>query len=146
MRRKKQEGESLTIDDDRTIRILIVDDHHVVRKGLKALLDSMKGFKVEAEAGNGLEAVTLASRLKPDGILMDLAMPGMGGLEAIRAITSEDEKAHILVLTSFSDDETVFPAIKAGALGYLLKNISPDRLLSAIREVHQGKPSMSSDF
>ena len=84
--------------------------------------------------------------MTPDVILMDMAMPRMGGLEAIRKIKEQCPEVQILVLTSFSDDETVFPAIKAGALGYLLKNTSPERLLSAIRDVHMGKPSMSSDI
>jgi len=88
----------------------------------------------------------MACKLKPDVILMDMVMPRMGGLEAIQKIKEQCPEAQLLVLTSFSDDETVFPAIKAGALGYLLKNTSPDRLLSAIRDVNQGNPSMSSDI
>lgn len=128
------------------IRILITDDHAVVREGLRTLIGTEPGMKVIGEASDGLEAVQKACDLEPDVILMDMAMPRMGGLEAIQKIKEQSPDAQILVLTSFSDDETVFPAIKAGALGYLLKNTSPDRLLHAIRDVHHGKPSMSSDI
>ena len=128
------------------IRILITDDHAVVREGLRTFISTEPGMEVVGEAKDGVEAVQMACELKPDVILMDMAMPRMGGLEAIQQIKEQCPDAQILVLTSFSDDETVFPAIKAGALGYLLKNTSPDRLLSAIRDVHQDKPSMSSDI
>lgn len=128
------------------IRLLITDDHAVVREGLRTLISTEPGMEVIGEAVDGVEAVQLACDLKPDVILMDMEMPRMGGLEAIKKIKESYPDAQILVLTSFSDDEIVFPAIKAGALGYLLKNSSPDRLLSAIRDVHQGKPSMSSDI
>ena len=128
------------------IRILITDDHAVVREGLRTLISTEPGMKVVGEAANGLEAVQMACELNPDVILMDMAMPRMGGLEAIPKIKEQCPEAKLLVLTSFSDDETVFPAIKAGALGYMLKNTSPGRLLSAIRDVHQGKPSMSPDI
>ena len=124
------------------IRILITDDHAIVREGLRTLISTEPGMVVIGEAANGLEAVQIACELYPDVILMDMAMPRMGGLEAIQKIKEQCLEAKLLVLTSFSDDETVFPAIKAGALGYMLKNTSPDRLLSAIREVHQGNPSL----
>lgn len=133
-------------DSQAVIRILITDDHAVVREGLRTLIGTEPGMKVIGEAADGVEAVQLACDLNPDVILMDMAMPRMGGLEAIQKIKELCPEARLLVLTSFSDDETVFPAIKAGAIGYLLKNTSPDRLLSAIRDVHQGKPSMSSDI
>ena len=103
-------------------------------------------MEVVGEAMDGVEAVQKACNLKPDVILLDMVMPRMNGLEAIHEIKRECPEAHILVLTSFSDDEMVFPAIKAGAIGYLLKNTTPERLLQAIRDVHQGKPSMSSDI
>ena len=129
-----------------TIRILITDDHAVVREGLRTLISTEPGMEVVGEAADGFEAVQNACELNPDVILIDMVMPRMGGLEAIQKIKGHCLEAQILVLTSFSDDETVFPAIKAGALGYLLKNASPDRLLSAIRDVYKGKPSMSSDI
>ena len=129
-----------------TIRILITDDHAVVREGLRTLIGTEPGMDVVGEAADGIEAVQQACELNPDVILLDMVMPRMGGLEAIQKIKNQCPEAHILVLTSFSDDETVFPAIKAGALGYLLKNTSPDRLLNAIRDVHQGIPSISSDI
>ena len=128
------------------IRILITDDHAVVREGLRTLIGTEPGMEVIGEAADGIEAVQMACELKPDVILMDMVMPRMGGLEAIQKIKEQCPEAQLLVLTSFSDDETVFPAIKAGALGYLLKNTSPDRLLSAIRDVNQGNPSMSPDI
>jgi len=129
-----------------TIRILITDDHAVVREGLRTLIGTEPGMEVIGEAEDGLEAVQKACALRPDVILLDMVMPRMDGLEAIIEIKRECPEARILVLTSFSDDEKVFPAIKAGALGYLLKNATPERLLNAIRDVHQGKPSMSSDI
>jgi NarL family two-component system response regulator LiaR len=129
-----------------TIRILITDDHAVVREGLRTLIGTEPGMDVVGEAADGIEAVQQACELNPDVILLDMVMPRMGGLEAIQKIKSRCPEAHILVLTSFSDNETVFPAIKAGALGYLLKNTSPERLLNAIRDVHQGIPSISSDI
>jgi len=128
------------------IRVLVVDDHAVVREGLRTLIGTEPGMEVVGEAADGVEAVQKARELNPDVILLDLVMPRQSGLEAISEIKCENPAAHILVLTSFSGDDMVFPAIKAGALGYLLKNASPQRLLIAIRDVHQGEPSMSSDI
>jgi NarL family two-component system response regulator LiaR len=101
---------------------------------------------VIGEAQDGVEAVQKARSLQPDVILLDMVMPGRDGLEAIIEIMAEDQGAHILVLTSFSHDDKVFPAIKAGALGYLLKSSSPQELLNAIRDVHRGEPTMSPDI
>ena len=125
-----------------SIRVLIVDDHAIVRKGIRALLSEADGFEVVGEAGNGHEAVLRAAETRPDVILMDLLMPGMDGIEATRQITSRQPKTRILVLTSFAADSKVFPAIKAGALGYLLKDSSPDELVRAIRQVWRGEPSL----
>jgi NarL family two-component system response regulator LiaR len=124
------------------IRVLIVDDQAIVRKGIRALLAQVEDIKVVGEAGDGQEAVAQVEALQPDVILMDLVMPRMDGIEAIRQITDRHEEAGILVLTSFSGDDKVFPAIKAGALGYLLKDSEPADLLQAIRQVHRGEPSL----
>ncbi len=124
------------------IRVLIVDDHAIVRKGIRALLSEADGFEVVGEAGNGQEAVLAAQETHPDVILMDLLMSGMDGIEATHQITSWQPQTRILVLTSFAADNKVFPAIKAGAAGYLLKDSSPDELVRAIRQVHRGEPSL----
>ncbi len=124
------------------IRVLIADDHTIVRKGLKVLLATEPDMEVVGEADNGAEAVSLAGSLKPDVILMDLVMPQMDGIEATRTITAGPDSPRVLVLTSFAADDKVFPAVKAGALGYLLKDSSPEQLLEAIRRVHRGEPSL----
>jgi NarL family two-component system response regulator LiaR len=124
------------------IRLLIADDHAVVREGLRGLIATEPGMTLLGEAENGIEAVRLAAELKPDVILLDLVMPEMDGLEAIEVIRGEDHEARILVLTSFDEDEKIFAAVKAGAMGYLLKDASPAQLLAAIRDVHLGLPSM----
>jgi len=126
----------------KAIRLLIADDHHIVRKGIKVLLATEKDMQVVGEAVNGAEAVEKAAALEPDVILMDLVMPEMDGIEATRRITSERPASRILVLTSFAADDKVFPAVKAGALGYLLKDSTPEQLLEAIRQVHRGEPSL----
>jgi two-component system, NarL family, response regulator LiaR len=124
------------------IRVLIADDHAIVRKGIRALLSEADGFEVVAEATDGQEAVRRAEETQPDVILMDLLMPVMDGIEATRQITGARPGARVLVLTSFAADNKVFPAIKAGAAGYLLKDSSPDELVRAIRQVHRGEPSL----
>ncbi len=123
------------------IRVLIADDHAIVRQGIRAVLSEAGGFEVVAEVGNGQEAVMQAEALRPDVILMDLLMPVMGGIDATRQITGRQPRARILVLTSFAADDQVFPAIKAGALGYLLKDSPPEDLLHAIHQVYLGEPS-----
>ena len=134
--------EENTRSPESRVRVLIADDHAIVRKGIRALLSEAGGFEVVGEAGSGQEAVLLAQESGPDVILMDLLMPGMDGIEATRQITSRQPKTRILVLTSFAADNKVFPAIKAGAAGYLLKDSSPDELVRAIRQVHRGEPSL----
>ncbi len=124
------------------IRILIVDDHAIVRKGLRALLVTEPGLEVVAEAENGQQAIAEARRLSPDVVLMDLVMPGTDGLEATRHIRAEQPEVRILVLTSFATDDKVFPALKAGALGYLLKDSGPEELVQAIRQVYHGESSL----
>jgi NarL family two-component system response regulator LiaR len=126
------------------IRVLIVDDHAVVREGQRALIETEPGMELVGEGADGIEAIQLTKSLKPDVLLIDLLMPRMGGIEAIEKIKAENSKVNILVLTSFAEDEKVFSAIKAGALGYLLKDATPQELLAAIRQVYRGEPSMDS--
>ncbi|HMQ54292.1 MAG TPA: response regulator transcription factor [Anaerolineae bacterium] len=124
------------------IKILIADDHAVVREGLRLLLGSEPGMAVVGQAADGVEAVQMAERLQPDVILLDLMMPNKNGIEAITEIKNNNSEARILVLTSFAEDEMVFPAIKGGALGYLLKDSSPQELLQAIRDTYEGESSL----
>jgi len=124
------------------IRVLIADDHAILRKGIRALLGTEPDIEVVGETGDGLETVAQAEALRPDVILMDLVMPNMDGIEATRRITAEQPGVRILVLTSFAADDKVFPAIKAGALGYILKDSGPAELVQAIHQVHQGQPSL----
>ena len=124
------------------IRVLIVDDHAVVREGLQALIGYEPGMTVVGEAEDGIEAMVKARGNKPDVVLLDLMMPRQDGLETINQLQTELPEVRILVLTSYSEDDKVFTAIKAGALGYLLKNSAPDELLRAIREVSQGQSSL----
>ena len=128
------------------IRILIADDHYVVRQGLATLLVPRNGMQVVGAAATGAEAVTLARTLKPDVILMDLIMPQLDGTQAIVCIKQENPAARILVLTSFGEREQVAAAIRAGALGYLLKDSSPDDLLYAIRSVYRGNLLIPQDL
>ncbi len=125
-----------------SIRVLICDDHAIVRKGIRALLETKNDVKVVGEASDGAEAISQAGALHPDVILMDLMMPQIDGIQATQQITAAQPNAHILVLTSFAGDDKVFPAIKAGALGYLLKDSGPDELVQAIHQVASGEPSL----
>lgn len=122
-----------------SIRVLVAEDHTVVRAGLIALITSEDGLEVVGQAGDGLEAVERVRECQPDVILMDLSMPKLDGIGAITAIRQEQPRARVLVLTSFVEDEKVFAALKAGALGYLLKESSPDDLLRGIRAIHRGE-------
>jgi NarL family two-component system response regulator LiaR len=124
------------------IRVLIADDHAILRKGIRALLGTEPDIEVVGETGDGLETVAQAGAMRPDVILMDLVMPNMDGIEATRLITAEQPGVRILVLTSFAADDKVFPAIKAGALGYILKDSGPAELVQAIHQVYQGQPSL----
>jgi NarL family two-component system response regulator LiaR len=126
------------------IRVLIVDDHAIVRKGTTALLSTERDIQVVGEAADGQDAVAKSQALQPDVILMDLVMPNLDGIEATRQITAQQPGVRILVLTSFAADDKVFPAIQAGALGYLLKDSSPADLVQAIRQVYRGEPSLDA--
>lgn len=124
------------------IRVLIADDHTIVRKGIRAVLRNLPDIEVVGEAGTGWEAIAEIKRLQPDVVLMDLMMPELDGIEAIRRIKVDQPEVRILVLTSFAGEDKVFPAIKAGALGYHLKDSSPEELIQAIRQVHAGESSL----
>ena len=121
------------------IGVLIVDDHAVVRQGLRTLLELHDEIKVVGEAANGVEAVEQARQLLPDLVLMDLLMPEMDGIEATRRIRALSPATKVIILTSFAEDDNVFPSIKAGAQGYLLKNVSPPDLIKAILAAHGGE-------
>ena len=127
---------------DRLIRVLVVDDHPIVIGGTRAFLEQVEDIQVIGEAHNGAMAVDVFKQLKPDVTLMDLIMPEMDGIEAIRLITEDEPEAKILVLTSFITDDKVFPAIKAGAMGFLLKDSEPQELIDAIRNVYKGQPTL----
>ncbi len=122
-----------------TIRVAIADDHAVVRQGLRTFLELQEGMDVVGEAADGEEAVALVERTAPDVVLLDLVMPRVDGREAIRRIRERAPATRILVLTSFADDNTVLPAVRAGAAGYLLKDVQPPELAGAIRTVHAGE-------
>jgi DNA-binding NarL/FixJ family response regulator len=121
------------------IRVLIVDDHAVVREGLRAFLELQDRMEVIGEAGDGREAIEEAERLRPDVILMDLVMPRLDGVEAMRELHEQVPAARVIVLTSFLDDERLLPALRAGAAGYLLKNVEPQELARAIRLADAGE-------
>ncbi len=121
------------------IRILFADDHAIVREGLRSLIATEPDMQVVGEASDGESAVRLFASLHPDVTLLDLIMPRLDGIAAIHEIRRLDPQARILVLTTFAEDNKVFPAIRAGAMGYLLKDSSPEELLAAVREVHQGE-------
>lgn len=123
-----------------TISVLIVDDHPVVRRGLRTFLELHEDVRVVAEASNGSDAVSLAEELVPDVVLMDLVLPDLDGIEATRRIRSVSPSTRVIVLTSFADDDKVFPAIKAGATAYLLKDAEPQQLVEAVRLASRGEP------
>jgi NarL family two-component system response regulator LiaR len=121
------------------IRVLLVDDHAVVREGLRAFLDLQEGIEVAGEAGDGSEGVAAAERLRPDVVLMDLVMPRLDGVGAMRELRRRVPGTRVIVLTSFTDEEKLLPALQAGAAGYLLKNAEPAELARAVRAAHAGE-------
>lgn len=137
----KGEGEPVN-----KIKVLIVDDHAVVRQGLRTFIDLQDDMQVVGEGADGAEAIQLARQLQPDVVLLDLVMPHMNGVEATSQIIAGSPNARVLILTSFGEDEKVFPAIRAGAQGYLLKDIHPDDLVQAVREAYQGKVQLHPDI
>jgi DNA-binding NarL/FixJ family response regulator len=121
------------------IRVLIVDDHAVVREGLRAFLELQDGIEIAGEAGDGDEAIEVAAALRPDVILMDLVMPRLDGVTAMRSLREQLPQARVIVLTSFLDDDKLMPALRAGAAGYLLKNAEPQEVAHAVRTAHAGE-------
>ncbi|HET7091277.1 MAG TPA: response regulator transcription factor [Anaerolineae bacterium] len=128
------------------IRVLIVDDHRVVRQGLRTFLELHDDVVVVGEAGDGLTAVDMIRQLVPDVVLMDLVMPELDGIAATRQVKSLGGRTKVIALTSFTEDDKVFPAIQAGASSYLLKDVSPDDLVEAIRAVHRGEARLHPDI
>jgi DNA-binding NarL/FixJ family response regulator len=140
MRTPESDGVTLNTEASaKPVRLLVVDDHHIVRQGLVALLATVPEMQVVAEASDGAEAVALYRQHQPDVTLMDLRMTAMNGVEATRAIRAEFPNARIIVLTTFDGDEDIYRALQAGARGYLLKGMDTEELLGAIRTVHSGK-------
>ncbi|MEV8457338.1 response regulator transcription factor [Streptomyces sp. NPDC052095] len=123
---------------DRTIRVLLVDDHQVVRRGLRTFLEIQDDIEVVGEAADGAEGVARTEELRPDVVLMDVKMPGTDGIEALRRLRELENPAKVLIVTSFTEQRTVIPALRAGASGYVYKDVDPDALAGAIRSVHAG--------
>lgn len=123
---------------DRIIRVLLVDDHQVVRRGLRTFLEIQDDIEVVGEAADGAEGVARAEEMRPDVVLMDIKMPGTDGIEALRRLRELDNPAKVLIVTSFTEQRTVVPALRAGASGYVYKDVDPDALAGAIRSVHAG--------
>ena len=128
------------------ISVVIVDDHALVRQGLRTFLDLHDDIQVTGEAANGVEAVERTGQLRPDVVLMDLVMPEMDGIEATKRIRSICPDTKVIVLTSFTEDDKLFPSIKAGAMGYLLKNVSPEDLVNAIKAAHRGEAQLNPEI
>jgi DNA-binding NarL/FixJ family response regulator len=128
-----------------SVRILLVDDHAIVREGLRALLDDVQGMRIVGEATNGDEAVEMTARLQPDLVLMDLKMPGLPAPDAIRTIRARNPSVHVLMLTSYAEDQQVQKVISAGALGYVLKDVAKAELLKAMTTVARGEPWLHAE-
>ena len=133
------------MNTETTVRILLVDDHAIVREGLRALLDDVQGLRIVGEATNGDEAVEMAARLEPNLVLMDLKMPGLPASDAIRAIRVRNPGVHVLMLTSYAEDQQVQKVISAGALGYVLKDVAKAELLKAMATVARGEPWLHAE-
>jgi two-component system, NarL family, response regulator LiaR len=136
---------SSTRETEHVISVLIVDDHPIVRHGLRTLLELQEGIQVVGEAGNGKKAVELTANLKPDVVLMDLMMPELDGISATQQIVELKQPTRVIALTSFVEDEKVIPAIQAGAVSFLLKDILPTELVDAIRAAYNGESRLHPD-
>lgn len=134
------------MSDEDKIKVLIVDDHQVVRQGLRTFLELQDDIIVVGEAGDGTAAVEMSRQLDPHVVLMDLVMPNLDGIEATRQIKLLEANIKVIALTSFTEDEKVFPAIQAGASSYLLKDVSPDDLVDAIRAAFRGESRLHPDI
>jgi NarL family two-component system response regulator LiaR len=134
------------MDSTEKIKVLIVDDHRVVRQGLRTFLELQDDIVVVGEAENGLVALEMVRQFNPHVVLMDLVMPGLDGISATRQVKSLGSNVKVIALTSFTEDDKVFPAIQAGASGYLLKDVSPDDLVDAIRAAHRGEARLHPDI
>ncbi|GGY15232.1 response regulator [Streptomyces tanashiensis] len=130
---------------DKPIRVLLVDDHQVVRRGLRTFLEVQDDIEVVGEASDGAEGVARAEELRPDVVLMDVKMPGTDGIEALKRLRELANPARVLIVTSFTEQRTVVPALRAGASGYVYKDIDPDALAGAIRSVHAGHVLLQSE-
>lgn len=128
-----------------TIRVLLVDDHQVVRRGLRTFLEIQDDIEVVGEAADGAQGVACAEELRPDVVLMDVKMPGTDGIDALRQLRELHNPARVLVVTSFTEQRTVVPALRAGAAGYVYKDVDPDALAGAIRSVHAGHVLLQSE-
>lgn len=133
------------MSDQDTIRVLVIDDHAVVRSGLADFLLAFDDLELAGEAASGQEGIRLCTQVRPDVVLMDLVMPGMDGVAATRAIRQECPHVQVIALTSFREEELVKGALEAGAIGYLLKNVSADELAEAIRAAHAGRPTLAPE-
>lgn len=129
-------------EQEKIIRVLVVDDHAIIREGLRAVLAVVPDIELVGEAADGEKAISLTASLQPDVIVIDLVMPGIDGIEAIEYIAREHPETRILVLTTFAGEDLLFPAIKAGALGYQLKDSKSEDLIRSIREVYHGESSL----
>ena len=133
------------MSESKPVRVVVVDDHAVVRSGLVTFLGAFPDMELVGEASDGEEAVELCATVQPDVVLMDLIMPGMGGAAATRAIRQRCPDAKVIALTSFGEDEMVRSALQSGAIGYLLKNVSHVQLAEAIRQAHRGQPALGPE-
>jgi DNA-binding NarL/FixJ family response regulator len=142
--RTKNPGNAPSVSSG-ALRVLLVDDHAIVREGLRALLEEDTGISIVAEASNGNEATEMAARLTPNLVLMDLKMPGLPAPDAIRIIRAQSPATHVLVLTSYVDDDQVQAVLRAGALGYVLKDVVKAELLRAMKTVARGEPWLHAE-